>query len=209
MSVSEGVRVFVAIELPDNVKRGLGSIIEGLRQRSHTPAKWVSADGIHLTLKFLGEIPAPRVEEVKKALTTACLGTPPMHLEIDALGGFPNTAQPRVVWAGLSGNIEVLSRLATRVDLALAELGYARESRPFVPHLTIARVRPEASRQARSELGTAVLAARLPEALRFDAGAVSLMRSQLRPQGALYTRLSQTPLNPQEAEPDHSRLVCE
>ena len=66
MSVREGVRVFVAIELPDNVKRGLGSIIEGLRQRSHAPVKWVSADGIHLTLKFLGEIPAPRVEEVKK-----------------------------------------------------------------------------------------------------------------------------------------------
>ncbi|MBE9505270.1 MAG: RNA 2',3'-cyclic phosphodiesterase [Chloroflexi bacterium] len=194
MSVREGVRVFVAIELPDNVKRGLGSIIEGLRQRSHAPVKWVSADGIHLTLKFLGEIPAPRVEEVKKAVTTACIGTPPMRLEIDTLGGFPDTAQPRVVWAGLSGDIEVLSRLAARVDLALAELGYARESRPFVPHLTVARVRPEASRQAKSELGAAVLAAALPEGLWFDAGAVSLMRSQLRPQGALYTRLSHTPL---------------
>jgi len=158
--------------------------------------KWVSANGIHLTLKFLGEIPVSRVEEVKRALTTACLGTPPMRLEIDALGGFPDTAQPRVVWAGLSGDIEVLSRLATRVDLALAELGYARENRPFVAHLTIARVRPEASRQAKSELGTAVLAAALPQGLWFDIGAVSLMRSQLRPQGALYTRLSQTPLTP-------------
>ena len=196
MSVREGVRVFVAIELPGNVKRGLGSIIEGLRQRSHTPAKWVSADAIHLTLKFLGEIPGSRVEEVKKALTTACLGTPPMHLEIDALGGFPDTAQPRVVWAGLSGDTEVLSRLAARVDLALAELGYARESRPFVPHLTVSRVRPEASRQARSELGAAILATALPEGLSFDAAAVSLMRSQLRPQGALYTQLSHTPLNP-------------
>ena len=196
MSVREGVRVFVAIELPDNVKRGLGSIVEGLRQRSHTPVKWVSADGIHLTLKFLGEIPAPRVEEVKKALTTACLGTPPMRLEIDALGGFPDTAQPRVVWAGLSGDTEVLSRLAARVDLTLAELGYARESRPFVPHLTVARVRPEASRQARSELGAAILATALPEGLSFDAVAVSLMRRQLRPQGALYTQLSHTPLNP-------------
>ncbi len=195
MSEHDDVRAFVAIELPDSVKRVLGGVIDGLRQRSLTPAKWVSASGIHLTLKFLGEIPTPRVEEVKRALTTACIETPPMHLEIDALGGFPNTAQPRVVWAGLSGDIEVLSGLATRVDIALAELGYARESRPFVPHLTIARVRPEASRQAKSELGAAVLAAALPEGLRFDAGAVSLMRSQLRPQGALYTRLSQTPLN--------------
>ncbi len=195
MSERDAVRVFVAIELPDNVKRGLGNVIDGLRQWSHAPVKWVSAEGIHLTLKFLGEIPAPRVEEVKRALAKACIGTPPMHLEIDALGGFPDTAQPRVVWAGLSGDIEVLSSLATRVDLALAELGYARESRPFVPHLTIARVRPEASRQARSELGAAVLAAALPEGLRFDIGTVTLMRSQLRPQGALYTRLSQTPLN--------------
>jgi len=196
LSERDDVRAFVAIELPDNVKRGLGSVIDRLRQRSLAPVKWVSANGIHLTLKFLGEISPPRVEEVKRALATACLGTPPMHLEIDALGGFPDTAQPRVVWAGLSGDIEVLSRLATRVDVALAELGYARESRPFVPHLTIARVRPEASRQAKSELGTAVLAATLPESLSFDTGAVSLMRSQLRPQGALYTRLSQTPLNP-------------
>lgn len=195
MSERDEVRAFVAIELPDNVKRGLGSLIDGLRQRSLAPVKWVSANGIHLTLKFLGEIPAPRVEEVKRALTTACLGTPPMRLEIDTLGGFPDTAHPRVVWAGLSGDTEVLSRLATRVDIALAELGYARESRPFVPHLTIGRVRPEASRQARSELGTAVLAAALPEGLRFDIGTVTLMRSQLRPQGALYTRLSQTPLN--------------
>ena len=196
MSERDDVRAFVAIELPDNVKRGLGSVIDRLRQRSLAPVKWVSANGIHLTLKFLGEISAPRVEEVKRALATVCLGTPPMHLEIAALGGFPDTAQPRVVWAGLSGDIEVLSGLATRVDFALAELGYTRESRPFVPHLTIARVRPEASRQARSELGTAVLAATLPEGLSFDTGAVSLMRSQLRPQGALYTRLSQTSLNP-------------
>ena len=196
MSELDGIRAFVAIELPNDVKRGIGRVIDGLKEKSRAPVKWVSANGIHLTLKFLGEIPTPRVEEVKGALATACIGTPPVRLHIGSLGCFPSTEQPRVVWVGLGGDLEVLSRLAARIDIALAELGYARESRPFVPHLTIARVRPEASRQARSELGTALVAARLPEALRFDAGAVSLMRSQLQPQGALYTRLSLTPLNP-------------
>jgi len=196
LSERDGIRAFVAIELPDNVKRELGRVINGLRDKSHAPAKWVSANGVHLTLKFLGELPAPRVEEVKGALATACVGIPPVCLEIGSLGAFPGTEQPRVVWVGLGGDLDVLSKLAARIDLALAELGHARESRPFVPHLTIARVRPEASRPAKSELGAAILAAVPPERLRFNAEAVSLMRSQLQPQGALYTRLSHTPLNP-------------
>jgi len=196
LSERDGIRAFVAIELPDNLKRGLGGVIDGLREKSRAPVKWVSASGIHLTLKFLGEIPALRVEEVKGALATACIGTPPVRLEIGSLGAFPSTAQPRVVWVGLGGDLDVLSKLAARIDLALAELGHARESRPFVPHLTIARVRPEASRLARGELGAAILAAVLPERLQFSAETVSLMRSQLQPQGALYTRLSNTRFNP-------------
>jgi len=194
LSEIDEIRTFVAIELPADSKRGLASIIEGLKRQSAAPVKWVGVSGIHLTLKFLGQIPITRVEEIKRALATACAGTAPLRLGIATLGSFPGNSQPRVIWAGLSGDVGGLSELASQIDVNLASLGFPEESRPFTPHLTIGRVRPEAAPRARSELGTAVLSARQPRGLPFIAHSVSLMQSQLRPQGAVYTCLSSLPL---------------
>jgi len=194
LSEIEEIRAFVAIELPPDAKRGLAAIIDGLKRQSHAPVKWVETNAIHLTLKFLGEVPVTRIEEVTEALSIACTGTVPLRLQIASLGSFPDTSQPRVIWAGLSGDVKKLSQLASRIDAGLASLGYPEERRAFTPHLTVGRVRPEAAPQARSDIGTAVLTARHPTGLSFIAHNVSLMRSQLRPQGAIYTCLSSTPL---------------
>lgn len=195
--VEENVRTFIAIELPEHVTRGLARTILDLRERIVTPdIKWVSAGGIHVTLKFLGDVPATRLGEIGGALLHVCAAAAPMQFCVTGLGAFPSTRQPRVVWAGLAGDIEPLAALARAVDESLARIGFAPESRGFAPHLTLARLRQEAPPQVKAALGEALATAPTPHTLTFEAIAASVMRSQLSPQGAAYTRLACLPFGP-------------
>jgi 2'-5' RNA ligase len=190
-------RIFIAIELPVDVVRGLDGTISLLRERVATPnIKWVAAGNIHVTLKFLGDVPGARIDEIERRLEPICAATPPMRLSVAGLGAFPSARAPRVVWAGLQGDIELLSSLARSVDAALVTLGYPAESRPFTPHLTLARVRQEASGDVRARLGDVVLRTRMAQPLPFQAGSASIMRSQLTPRGAVYNRLAHLPFGP-------------
>ncbi len=185
------LRAFIAIELPDDIKTHLHTVIQNLRQRVAGPdIKWVAPESIHLTLKFLGHVPTSRVEEFQQSLGDICTATPPMWLAIQALGGFPSTRTPRVIWAGLGGDIEPLALLAERIDVAFTELGFPKETRAFTPHLTIARIRQEATRETRTALGAALAEAHIARGIEFRAVAVSLMRSQLLRSGAVYSRLA-------------------
>jgi len=152
---------------------------------------------LHLTLKFLGNIPFKLVTEVTSAIKEASEGIPPFHLELSGLGAFPNLKQPRVVWVGIWGEVDKLLRLQQNIDFALSPLGFAKEERPFVPHLTLARVRQGASSIQIKNFGELVASATLKQvqgSYSFEVGAISLMRSQLTPKGAIYTRLSVTGL---------------
>lgn len=190
--MSEGaVRAFIAIELPENVRNSLRSAIRHIRGFVTSPdIKWVPPENIHLTLKFLGQVPLERVEDLRRPLKDICTVTPPMTLEVCTLGGFPSPESPRVVWVGLSGDTTSLTSLAQHIDNDLSEMGFPRETRPFTPHLTIARVRPEAASRTRSALGTAIRDSHGVTRIEFEADAVSLMRSQLTPRGAIYTRMA-------------------
>jgi len=196
--VAEDVaRVFIAIELPGDVVRGLDGTISLLRERVATPdIKWVTSGNIHVTLKFLGDVPGARIDAIGRSLEPVCAATPPMRLSVAGLGAFPSPRAPRVVWAGLQGDIELLSSLARSVDAALVTLGYPAESRPFTPHLTLARVRQEASGDVRARLGDIILRTRMAQPLPFQAGSASIMRSQLMPRGAVYSRLARLPFGP-------------
>lgn len=190
------VRAFVAIELPENVRGTLRSTIRHVRDFVTSPdIKWVPPENIHLTLKFLGQVPLERVKDLRQRLEVICTATPPMRLEVCTLGGFPSPGSPRVVWAGLSGDTTLLTSLAQHIDDDLGEMGFARETRPFTPHLTIARVRPEASSRTRSALGTAIRDSHGVTRVQFEADAVSLMRSELTPKGAIYTRIAHFPFD--------------
>ena len=190
-------RVFIAIELPGDVVRGLDGTISLLRERVATPdIKWVTSGNIHVTLKFLGDVPGARIDAIGRSLEPVCAATPPMRLSVAGLGAFPSPRAPRVVWAGLQGDIELLSSLARSVDAALVTLGYPAESRPFTPHLTLARVRQEASGDVRARLGDIILRTRMAQPLPFQAGSASIMRSQLMPRGAVYSRLARLPFGP-------------
>ena len=197
LKLSEEIRSFIAIELPEEVKSGLDRLKGEMKETEYTFVKWVGSEGIHLTLKFLGNIPFKLVTEATSAIKEASEGISPFHLELSGLGAFPNLKQPRVVWVGIWGEVDKLLRLQQNIDFALSPLGFAKEERPFVPHLTLARVRQGASSIQIKNFGELVASATLKQvqgSYSFEVGAISLMRSQLTPKGAIYTRLSVTGL---------------
>jgi len=185
----EEIRSFIAIELPEEAKEGLARLRKKLERNEHRFVKWVDPGGIHLTLKFLGNIPFKRVAEITKAMEEAVQGISPFHLEISGRGAFPNLKQARVFWVGIDGELDKLSRLQQNIDSTLAALGFAKEERPFVPHLTLARIREGASPLERRSFGELVGSTIFEDKYNVEVEAISLMRSQLTPAGAIYTCL--------------------
>jgi 2'-5' RNA ligase len=190
----EEIRSFVAVELPHEFKLALASLQERLKAGSRAPVKWVDPDIIHLTLKFLGNIDSALTGRVTDALREAARGLHPFRLEMGGPGVFPNTGRVQVVWIGLAGEVEKLGELHRRIDAALIPLGFRPESRPFTPHLTLARVRDQATRDQRQELGRLVtgIQFQVPGSIKVDS--VHLMRSQLTREGPFYSRLSSVTL---------------
>ena len=195
----EQIRSFIAIELPEEAKEGLTRLRKELERGEHKFVKWVDPKGIHLTLKFLGNIPSKRVTEITEAMEGAAQGISPFHLEISGLGAFPNLGQARVFWVGIGGEMDKLSRLQQNINSALAVLGFAKEERSFVPHLTLARIREGASLPERKSFGELVRSTIFGDKYHIEVEAISLVRSQLTPAGAIYTCLSAVGLGHQES----------
>jgi 2'-5' RNA ligase len=186
----EQIRCFVAIELPEEAKRGLTKLKKELERDEHKFVRWVDPGAIHLTLKFLGNVSAKRVSEITEAMGRAAHGVSRFHLEISGLGAFPSLRQARVLWVGIDGDVSKLSRLQENVDSALTALGFPKEERSFVPHLTLARIKQGASPLERRDFGELARASSFEDKYNVEVEAISLMRSQLTPAGAVYTRLS-------------------
>ncbi len=185
----EQIRSFIAIELPDELRLELGQLEARLKSGKQPWVKWVDPDSIHLTLKFLGNITLDRTGEITRAMEEAAQGTPPFHLEVKGLGVFPNLKRVQVAWVGISGEVDKLGQLQQRIESNLARLGFAPESRPFTSHLTLARLRNRASLDERQGFGQLITGTRF-EAGTIKVDAISLMRSQLTREGAIYSRIS-------------------
>ena len=185
----EQVRSFIAIELPDELKLELTQLEARLKLGKQPWVKWVDPYSIHLTLKFLGSIATDRIGEITRAMEAAARGIPPFHLEVKGLGVFPNLRRAQVAWVGIGGEVDKLSQLQQRIESNLVPLGFAPESRPFTPHLTLARVRDQASLDERQKFGQLIVSTRF-EAGTIEVDAVNLMRSQLTREGAIYSRIS-------------------
>jgi 2'-5' RNA ligase len=194
-NITDQVRSFIAADLPQETKSKLAYIQEGLKQAcSYCPAKWVSTENIHLTMNFLGSVPSTKLYGIKSAIARVCEGFDKFDLALAGLGAFPNLDSPHVIWVGLTGDIEPLFRLQKRVEQALAKLGFTVENRPFSPHLTLARVRDEASSVDRKRLGEAVGSPIGQTDCFIPVRHVSLIKSQLTPTGPIYTILSSAAL---------------
>lgn len=184
------IRSFIAIELSEETRKGLSEVQEHLKQ-SRAGVRWVKPSSIHLTLKFLGDIHPAQVDDIAAATAQLVRDEPPLTLCAAGLGAFPNRRKPRVIWVGLRGEVERLARIQAGLEKALEPLGFTREGRGFRPHLTIGRVKDRRRLQSLSE---AMSAFELPKFNSFDADEIILYKSDLRPTGAIYTKLHRIPL---------------
>jgi 2'-5' RNA ligase len=182
------MRLFVAMDIPEDVRAGISAIVARLRPAC-PKARWVRIEGLHVTLKFIGETPDAAVPGIKAALASIP-ARPPIGIQFRGLGFFPNARRPRVFWAGVEAGPD-LAELAAAVDAALHPQGFAREERAFAPHLTLARFdEPRGLDALRAAVDT-------PEAFEFGGVTASefhLYQSELKRGGAEYTRLATFPL---------------
>lgn len=179
------IRSFIAIELPQFLRSKLESLQRELK-RQEPDVKWVRPEGIHLTLKFLGSISRDEIDRISNVLAGIVPRWPPFTMKIKGLGGFPSIRNPRVLWIGIQeGASEVLS-LQRAIEKASLENNFPPEDRPFKPHLTLGRIRSPRGREA---LLASIETNRDMEIGSFSAQEVSLFQSELKPSGALYTRL--------------------
>lgn len=186
----EKIRLFIAIDIPGTLKSGLQNVQKQLK--TATPhVKWVTPENLHLTLKFLGDTPKDECTNLKRVLQEMGLAHDPFTLALNGLGTFPKGGRPKVVWAGVRGQVEVLRLLQADIEGKLEKLGYPRENRPYSPHLTLGRPKQL------GDLGNLVEQVKDQQSLTLGEWRVSslnLMQSILRPSGPLYTVLAAIPL---------------
>ena len=175
------LRTFVALELPGVVAKALAAIIDRLKVTTGG-VRWVRPEGIHLTLKFLGDVEEARIPEIVAAVQQSAGKAALFTLETSDVGGFPGLDRARVLWVGLGGDLEALEGLQQEVERALGSLGFPPEQRKFFPHLTLGRARRHPVKIAANPAGAV-------KTVSFRPDRVAVMKSDLQPDGAVYTAL--------------------
>lgn len=189
------VRAFIAVELPQVTRDALSEVQARLSQ--HAPrgsVRWVKTDNIHLTLKFLGQVPTAQIEPISLALRRAVSGLHVFPFEVMRVGCFPDAQRPRVIWVGIDEPSGALHALQRAVESATVPLGYPTEPRPFQPHLTLGRTGRDVRPADLHKLGETVMAAKIGLLGHVHADEVVLFHSELAPSGSIYTVLARFPL---------------
>jgi len=186
-------RAFVAVDLNTEVLDQLAQVMDGLREEIGGTVRWIPVENMHLTLKFLGDVSLSNVEMLKKIIQTASAGHPMFAVSVGGVGAFPTVQQARVVWAGVEGPAELMS-VQRMIDLETARLGYASEPRPFKPHLTLGRVVRNISPKEALKIAQVLKEKKVGFLGVAQVREVHLYRSDLQPNGALYTRIFSVPL---------------
>jgi 2'-5' RNA ligase len=194
------IRAFLAVELGEDLRKRMALAQEDLRQLLDRKASrevriaWVRPASIHLTIKFLGDIDEQLVEPLREGILRAVAGHRAIHVPIERLGCFPRPQQPKVLWVGASDRWEQgeeagrLQSLHAAVEACCRSFGFAREERPFSPHLTLARVKAGERLVGQLLAKAGVMDRPLPLGT-LAVGSVVLMKSELRPSGSVYTKL--------------------
>lgn len=184
------MRLFIAVDLAPAVLDETRRSVERLR-RLAPEVKWANPEGLHVTLAFLGEVPDEQRDDIERVVREVASSHAPLTLRARGGGGFGTKRHPRVLWVGLDGEVDALGRIQAALAAALQPLGFEPESRPFKPHLTIARAREPRGDEALARCVEALAKADFGES---RIGSVVLYRSQLSPKGAKYTPLLTAPL---------------
>jgi 2'-5' RNA ligase len=180
-------RVFLAIELPEDVKNRIILIQDELKILLKG-IRWTRPEGIHLTLKFFGNIYEKEIIHISEVIAENTKNAETISLNGGEIGAFPNPGRPRVLWLGLNGDIERLSILQEAIDIDLEVYGYKRERRKFSPHLTLGRVKSSGERIM--NLSQVIKRGEDYRAGQFNSRGLTLFQSELKPGGAIYTKLA-------------------
>ncbi len=184
------MRCFVALDLPAPVRNHLAKVADRVGKKGNV--KWVPPDQMHLTLVFAGELDPAAADGLRAVVSE--LEVPPLSLSLKGLGHFPPRGEPRVVWAGISGDVEAVAALHERLEAGAERLGVPREKRGFVPHVTLGRVR--------SAFGVFAMVKQFEELGKelnpkpFAPTGLVLYRSELLPSGPIHTPMLRRPVPP-------------
>lgn len=186
------IRSFIAIELSTEIHAALEQISTSLARQTRI-VKWIPASNIHLTIKFLGEVPQARLALLNKTLQSTLYSLKPLEFQVGNLSAFPTPRRPRVIWIGVQAPLE-LDSLQKNVEDAASRLGFPSEDRPFSPHLTLGRVNQHASPSEVLLLGEVLLRTSIGKLGSVVVKGITIFRSDLRPSGPIYTRLYEAKL---------------
>ncbi|HEA47091.1 MAG TPA: RNA 2',3'-cyclic phosphodiesterase, partial [bacterium] len=187
-------RTFIAIKLTPEIASNISKLQEELK-RTGAQVKWVKPENIHLTLKFLGQITSEELEKVKLTTRETLKPFKSFEISVSGLGAFPKINYPRVIWVGVDKGKEELKKIALSIEKNLARISFAKEKRPFSPHLTIGRVKSSRGRERLIEILTGNKISNLGN---IRVTKISLVKSELTPQGPVYTSLEEIDLRGKE-----------
>ncbi|HLI51139.1 MAG TPA: RNA 2',3'-cyclic phosphodiesterase [Thermomicrobiaceae bacterium] len=182
-------RLFLAVDIPAEARARIAEVATALKVAGWR-ARWANPEGTHLTLKFYGEVPVDQIGALRARLSVRLPLQSSFQLRVQGAGVFPNRGPARVLWLGLAGELNALGALQREVEGLSRELGYPVERRPFAPHLTVARIRPE---DASTLTGLDAQLKRIGNLapIPFAVSKVTLFRSELLPSGAVYTPIAE------------------
>lgn len=183
------IRAFIAVDLPKEVQDCLEQISSQLKEEmGQVPVRWVVPKNIHLTLKFLGDVSLNNIEVLTEMLEIEARPYKSMVISVGGVGAYPKMRSPRVIWVGIEAPAELIA-LQRGIDSQTARIGYARDKRPFSPHLTLGRVSRNASPHEVRKIGEVLASQKIGFLGVSRIHAVHLYRSDLKPSGAMYTKL--------------------
>ena len=194
------LRAFIAIEFPQHIQDAIERQTARLRQTLGSDlVRWIPAQNMHLTLKFLGDIAASHVEFLKQMLAREAASHAQFDLQIGGLGSYPTSRRPRILWVGLHAPADLVS-LQKNIEAGATRLGYEQEERPFSPHLTIGHVRQNVNPLELPKIRAALDSIQLGSIGTARVDSVHLIKSELQPNGSVYTKLFSAPLSKQRGE---------
>ncbi len=187
------MRAFIAINIPAPYREALAQRAAELEQNARD-LRWVNQQNMHLTLAFLGEVPAQNVDSIRSGMDVAAHGHSAFSLGFGGGGTFPRRGEPRVAWVGFTGDLDAARDLQADVSKAMRGLGLRVDQRPFSPHVTVARINRQATPSARIAIARRFEQLSLDDLGQFTVPAISLMESDLTDDGAIYRDIIQVEL---------------
>ena len=189
------LRTFIAIDFSPEIIRKISGIIKYFKTKTPAGAlKWVAPENLHLTIKFLGEVPEGNLDKIKALINQTLVDTQAFGIGVEGLGMYPSAQKPRVIWLGIKGG-EPIIKIHERLDSQLENLDIRPDNRGFSPHLTIARVRRNTDRETVKVIGETLSAYKVDSLGVCTIDHVVLYKSDLTPKGPIYTELLSSPLN--------------